>query len=68
MCATEHCAQREESLHAVKTDNVQLPVFKSTEGNIEKWALTFTFANDGYARDWQKSGEIMDCEMGPVQL
>jgi hypothetical protein len=39
MGASEHCAQREESLHAVKTDNMQFPVFESTEESIEKWTL-----------------------------
>jgi hypothetical protein len=39
MGASEHCAQRVESLHAVKTDNMQFPVFESTEESFEKWTL-----------------------------
>lgn len=51
MCASEHCAQREESLQVVKADNMQLPMFASTEEQTKKWALIFTFAYDGSTRE-----------------
>jgi hypothetical protein len=51
MRTSEHCAQIEESSQVVKTDNMQLPMFASTEEQIEKWALIFTFAYDGSTRE-----------------
>lgn len=43
MCASEHCAQAEQSSQVVKADNMQLPRFESTEEQTEKWALIFYF-------------------------
>lgn len=69
MCASEHCAQREESLQVVKADSMQLPRFAPTEEQTEKWALIFTFACDESTREWRKSGEdVMDCVVGLVKL
>jgi hypothetical protein len=51
MCASEHCAQREESLQVVKADSMQLPRFAPTEEQTEKWALIFTFACDESTRE-----------------
>jgi len=69
MCASEHCAQREESLQVVMADNMQLPRFASTEEQTEKWALIFTFAYDGSTWEWRKSGQdVMDCVVGLVKI
>ena len=69
MYASEHSVQREETLHVLKADNMQLARFASTEGQTEKWALIFTFAYDGSTREWRKFGEdVMDCVVGLVKL